>query len=97
MLPVDHPVVILLAEDPERVAAHDEVTGGDILARLAEDEADGMAGVWRFKQGFGAQFFEGLGAWDYAPSTPLYNGYVELMPRVLRWLRRRKDMPMPTQ
>lgn len=61
----------------------------------AEDEADGMAGVWRFKQGFGAQFFEGLGAWDYAPSTPLYNGYVELMPRVLRWLRRRKDTPEP--
>ncbi len=61
----------------------------------ADDEADSMAGVWRFKQGFGAQFFEGLGAWDYAPSALLYKGYVELMPRVMRWLRRRNGQAMP--
>jgi lipid II:glycine glycyltransferase (peptidoglycan interpeptide bridge formation enzyme) len=49
-----------------------------------DDEADGMAGVWRFKQGFGAQFLEGIGAWDYAPSGPLYSAYLKLG----RWLIR---------
>ncbi len=55
------------------------------------DEVDGMAGVWRFKQGFGAQFAEGLGAWDYAPNPLLYKAYVELMPRVLSLMKRRKQ------
>lgn len=36
------------------------------------DESDPMWGVYRFKEGFGAQFVEGLGAWDYAPSRLLY-------------------------
>ena len=60
-----------------------------------EDEgalsADSMAGVWRFKQGFGAQFAEGLGAWDYAPNPLLYKAYVELMPRVLSVIKRCKQ------
>ncbi|MCW1966852.1 MAG: peptidoglycan bridge formation glycyltransferase FemA/FemB family protein [Anaerolineae bacterium] len=36
------------------------------------DPNDGMAGVWRFKEGFDAHFVEGLGAWDYAPSKLLF-------------------------
>jgi lipid II:glycine glycyltransferase (peptidoglycan interpeptide bridge formation enzyme) len=48
-----------------------------------DDEADGMAGVWRFKQGFDAQFFEGIGAWDYAPSPLLYQAYLKLGPKLL--------------
>jgi lipid II:glycine glycyltransferase (peptidoglycan interpeptide bridge formation enzyme) len=43
-----------------------------------------MAGVWRFKHGFGARFVEGIGAWDYAPSAALYRTYVRLGPRLIR-------------
>jgi len=53
-----------------------------------QDEQDSMAGVWRFKQGFGAQFAEGLGAWDYAPNPLLYRLYADVMPRVLDVMRR---------
>lgn len=49
-----------------------------------DDENDGMASVWRFKQGFGAQFFEGAGAWDFAPSPLLYRAYVTLGPKLIR-------------
>jgi peptidoglycan pentaglycine glycine transferase (the first glycine) len=38
-------------------------------------ETDGMWGVYRFKESFGAQFVEGVGAWDYAPSGLLYRAY----------------------
>lgn len=34
----------------------------------ARDERDPLWGVYRFKEGFGARFVEGLGAWDYMPS-----------------------------
>ncbi len=53
-----------------------------------ENEADAMAGVWRFKQGFGAQFAEGLGAWDFAPMPALYRLYADGMPRVLALVKR---------
>ena len=59
-----------------------------------DDEADSMAGVWRFKQGFGAQFAEGLGAWDYAPNKLLYKAYVELMPRIINLMKHRKPKPL---
>ncbi len=52
-----------------------------------DDEADRMAGVWRFKQGFGAEFREGLGAWDYAPNRALYRAVGIVMD--LRARRRR--------
>ncbi|MCS7088096.1 MAG: peptidoglycan bridge formation glycyltransferase FemA/FemB family protein [Thermoflexales bacterium] len=49
-----------------------------------EDDPDHpLSGVWRFKRGFGAQFVEGVGAWDYAPSRLLYALY-------LLWQRRRR-------
>lgn len=51
-----------------------------------EEDADHpLSGVWRFKQGFGAQFVEGIGAWDYAPQRWLYALY-------LRWQRARGAM-----
>lgn len=31
------------------------------------DESDSMWGVYRWKQGFGATFVEGIGAWDFTP------------------------------
>ena len=51
------------------------------------NEQDSMWGVYRFKEGFGAQFVEGLGAWDYAPVRLLYNTYVRWMPEVRRKMR----------
>jgi lipid II:glycine glycyltransferase (peptidoglycan interpeptide bridge formation enzyme) len=48
------------------------------------DESDGMWGVYRFKESFGAEFFEGIGAWDFAPSALLYRAYVELGPKLIR-------------
>lgn len=53
-----------------------------------QNENDAMAGVWRFKQGFGAQFAEGLGAWDFAPSSLLYRLYADGLPRVLTLMKR---------
>lgn len=40
-----------------------------------DDPDHPMAGVLRFKLGFGGQVREGLGAWDYAPSPLLYRLY----------------------
>ena len=54
------------------------------------NERDSMWGVYRFKDGFGAQFVEGLGAWDYAPSAPLYSLYTRWMPEIWRLVRGRK-------
>jgi lipid II:glycine glycyltransferase (peptidoglycan interpeptide bridge formation enzyme) len=48
------------------------------------NEHDSMWGVYRFKDGFGAQFVEGLGAWDFAPSALLYSLYTRWMPAVWR-------------
>jgi lipid II:glycine glycyltransferase (peptidoglycan interpeptide bridge formation enzyme) len=44
----------------------------------ALEEADPLWGVYRFKEGFGARFVEGLGAWDYAPSSLLYRAFLKL-------------------
>ncbi len=48
-----------------------------------------MQGVWRFKQGFGAEFQPHIGAWDYAVTPALYQGYMQAMPAVLGYLRNR--------
>lgn len=53
------------------------------------DESDGMWGVWRFKEGFGAQFAPHIGAWDYPVSSVQYRLYTDAMPRVLDLMRRR--------
>jgi lipid II:glycine glycyltransferase (peptidoglycan interpeptide bridge formation enzyme) len=61
------------------------------------DESDPMWGVYRFKIGFGGEFVEHIGAWDYATSRLGYDLYQVAMPRVLaamRWLhwRRTSDL-----
>ena len=53
------------------------------------DESDSMWGVWRFKEGFGAQFAPHIGAWDYPVSSMQYRLYTDAMPRVLDLMRRR--------
>ena len=55
-----------------------------------DDPADGMQGVWQFKQGFGAEFQPHVGAWDFAVSPLLYGLYTEAVPKVLAYLRRRR-------
>ena len=52
-------------------------------------ESDPLWGVWRFKEGFGAQLVRHLGAWDYAPSPALYRLYTIVLPRILDIMRRR--------
>lgn len=52
-----------------------------------EDEP--MWGVYRFKDGFGAQVVRHIGAWDNAPIPALYWAYERLMPAVLGLMRRR--------
>ncbi len=52
------------------------------------DEADGLQGVWQFKQGFGAAFQPHIGAWDFPVSPLRYRLFQEALPRVRQWLRR---------
>jgi len=53
-----------------------------------DDSADGMQGVWQFKQGFGAVFQPHIGAWDFPVSPPLYRLFQEALPRLRDQLRR---------
>ncbi|MFP4395962.1 MAG: lipid II:glycine glycyltransferase FemX, partial [Anaerolineales bacterium] len=53
------------------------------------DESDPMWGVYRFKEGFGAEFAPHIGAYDYAPRRWLYRLYAMLRPRLLAWMQRR--------
>jgi lipid II:glycine glycyltransferase (peptidoglycan interpeptide bridge formation enzyme) len=52
------------------------------------DERDRLWGVWRFKEGLGAQFAPHIGAYDYPASRPLYWAYQVALPRYLAYLRR---------
>ncbi|RPJ51308.1 MAG: peptidoglycan bridge formation glycyltransferase FemA/FemB family protein [Chloroflexi bacterium] len=53
------------------------------------DESDSMWGVFRFKEGLGAQVVRTAGAWDF-PARPLaYILYTRVLPRVLAVMRRR--------
>jgi peptidoglycan pentaglycine glycine transferase (the first glycine) len=56
------------------------------------DESGRMWGVYRFKVGFGGQTMRGLGAYDFAPSSPLYAFYTVVMPRVLALIRKRRRL-----
>ena len=51
------------------------------------NEGDPMWGVYRFKQGFGGEFVERIGAWDFPVSRPAYWLYSHIAPRVLRAMR----------
>jgi lipid II:glycine glycyltransferase (peptidoglycan interpeptide bridge formation enzyme) len=52
-------------------------------------ESDPMWGVYRFKQGFGADLVRHIGAYDYVNSRLLYWVYTVGMPRLLSFMRRR--------
>jgi lipid II:glycine glycyltransferase (peptidoglycan interpeptide bridge formation enzyme) len=53
------------------------------------DEDDPMWGVYRFKQGFGAEFVPHIGAYDYAPRTWLYRFYAFVRPHLVALAQRR--------
>ncbi len=54
------------------------------------DESDGMWGVYRFKMGFGGRTRQGLGAYDFPVRPQLYRAYINLLPKLLRLMRRRR-------
>jgi lipid II:glycine glycyltransferase (peptidoglycan interpeptide bridge formation enzyme) len=56
------------------------------------DEHDPMWGVWRFKEGLGAQYTPHIGAYDYPASGLLYWAYSVALPRYLSWLRRQQQL-----
>jgi lipid II:glycine glycyltransferase (peptidoglycan interpeptide bridge formation enzyme) len=51
------------------------------------DENDAMFGVFRFKQGLGASFIKGIGAWDYVIQSFWYQMISILLPRILDIMR----------
>jgi len=51
------------------------------------DPGDPMYGVYRFKEGFGAQFVQTIGAWDFPIKSLQYRLYKNLMPRLLSAMR----------
>jgi lipid II:glycine glycyltransferase (peptidoglycan interpeptide bridge formation enzyme) len=54
------------------------------------DESDPLWGVYRFKQGFGGQVVQGLGAFDYPVRPGLYWAFTKALPRVRSVWRRFK-------
>jgi peptidoglycan pentaglycine glycine transferase (the first glycine) len=59
-----------------------------------DDERDPMAGVFRFKSGFGGVVVRRAGAWDYPVRPTLYTVYTRAMPAllgVMRGLARRQQ------
>ncbi|MBI1880590.1 MAG: peptidoglycan bridge formation glycyltransferase FemA/FemB family protein [Chloroflexi bacterium] len=52
------------------------------------DETDRMGGVYRFKNGFGGQVVQGLGAFDYPVNRLIYWAFTAALPRVRAWMRR---------
>ena len=48
-----------------------------------DDPLDAMQGVWQFKRGFGAEFQQHIGAWDYVTNPALYALYAEGVPKAL--------------
>jgi peptidoglycan pentaglycine glycine transferase (the first glycine) len=53
------------------------------------DEGDPLWGVYRFKEGFGGQVVRGLGAWDLPVRPVFYRLYTQILPRLLKVMRRR--------
>lgn len=51
------------------------------------DENDPLAGVFRFKEGFGGVVVRRIGAWDYPANPVLYTAYTRVMPAVLGVMR----------
>ena len=53
------------------------------------NESDSMWGVYKFKEGLGAEFTPHVGAYDFVTSRAGYWLYTQAMPRVLNVMRRR--------
>ncbi len=53
------------------------------------DESDSMWGVFRFKEGLGAEVIRTLGAWDFPARPGLYRLYTQVLPKILSIMRRR--------
>ena len=51
------------------------------------DPNEPMYGVYRFKEGFGAQFVQTIGAWDFPIKSLQYRLYKNLMPSILSVMR----------
>ncbi len=51
------------------------------------DMNDPLAGVFRFKEGFGGAVVRRIGAWDYPARPTLYTAYTRLMPTLLNMMR----------
>ncbi len=56
------------------------------------DESDDMWGVYRFKQGLGAQPVQRIGAYDLPIRKIAYTIFIELIPRIQIFLRRMRRM-----
>ncbi len=56
------------------------------------EESEPMYGVYKFKMGFGGQFVERIGAFDYVVNPLLYYLYAVVRPRYLARLRRRHNL-----
>lgn len=54
-----------------------------------DDPEDGLQGVWHFKEGFGAELRQQIGAWDWSPTPTLWRLYQRIMPLLLGVMRRR--------
>ena len=52
-------------------------------------EEDSLWGVYRFKQGLGAEVVRFIGAWDLPLKPVLYRLYTQMVPRLLDLMRRR--------
>ena len=70
-----------------RWAKGEGVKSYDLWGAPEPGEADPMAGVYRFKAGFGGRLVRHIGAHDYPVSAPLYWLYGQVIPRTLALLR----------
>lgn len=52
-------------------------------------EGDNLWGVYRFKQGLGAEVVRFIGAWDLPLNPVVYRLYTQMVPRLLALMRRR--------
>ena len=87
----------LLQWEAMRLAASRGCTTYDLWgAPDVLEESDALWGVWRFKEGFGAQFAPHIGAWDFPVNRSLYRLYTDAMPRVLDLMRSRHKQALAT-
>jgi len=53
------------------------------------DESDPLWGVYRFKEGLGGYVVRNIGAWDFPIRPRIYHLYMQILPRILAWMRAR--------